>query len=124
MNVSGVDSVVSWLVDGARSAQASDDVLSGLCERLAACGLPIWRVSVFVRTLHPELMGRQFRWTQGGGTEILEAPYRFLQDDEYRRSLVVQIYATAVPIRRRLAGPDAVVDFAVLQDLQRQGATD
>lgn len=124
MKPNGIDAVVSWLIDGARSAQGSNDVLTGLCEGLVACGLPLWRVSVFVRTLHPELMGRQFRWTQEQGTEVFEAPFRFLEEAEYRESPVVHIYATAAPIRRRLAGAEARFDFAVLEDFRRQGATD
>ena len=124
MNPGGIDGVVSWLVDGARSAQRPDDVLTGMCERLSTCGVPLWRVSVFVRTLHPELMGRQFRWTQGQATEILEAPFRLLEESEYRQSPVVHIYGTGAAIRRRLAGPDARFDFAVLDDFRRQGATD
>ena len=124
MNPGAIDGVVSWLIDGARSAHQSDDVLTGLCERLAACGLPLWRVSVFVRTLHPELMGRQFRWTQGRKTEVLEAPFQLLEDVEYRQSPVFHIYATGARIRRKLAGPESSADFAVLEDFRRQGATD
>ena len=69
-------------------------------------------------------MGRQFRWTQEQGTEVYEAPFRFLEEAEYRKSPVVHIYATGAPIRRRLGGPGARYDFAVLEDFRQQGATD
>jgi hypothetical protein len=46
-----VASVVAWLVDGARSGAQADEVLTQLCERLVACGIPLWRVAVFVWTL-------------------------------------------------------------------------
>ena len=51
--------IVAWLIDGARSGAAPEEVLAELCERLVACGVPLWRVGVFVRTLHPEVMGRR-----------------------------------------------------------------
>ncbi|MGC1895322.1 MAG: adenylate/guanylate cyclase domain-containing protein, partial [Pseudolabrys sp.] len=55
-----VQSVVHWLVHGARNAPLSQEVLTELCERLTAAGLPLCRVTVFVRTLHPEIVGRRF----------------------------------------------------------------
>jgi hypothetical protein len=27
---------------------------------LVACGIPLWRVAVFVNTLHPQIIGRRF----------------------------------------------------------------
>ena len=57
--------VVDWLVDGARTARRPEDVLAELCARLLACGLPLHRVAVFVRTLHPDVMGRRFLWRAG-----------------------------------------------------------
>ena len=41
-----------------------------MCERLTACGIPLWRSSVFVRTLHPQVMGRRFTWEPGKEVEI------------------------------------------------------
>jgi adenylate cyclase len=55
-----VQSVVQWVVHGARNAPLSQDVLTELCEQLTAAGLPLWSVTVFVRTLHPEIVGRRF----------------------------------------------------------------
>ena len=54
--------VIDWLIDGARSAPLAQEVLTAICERLTAAGLPLWRVVVFVRTLHPEVVGRRFVW--------------------------------------------------------------
>jgi adenylate cyclase len=36
------------------------DVMTELCERLTAGGLPLWRVVIFVQTLHPQVAGRRF----------------------------------------------------------------
>ena len=63
--VGSVSEVVEWLADGARSAPESPDVLKKLCEDLVACGIPLWRVGVFVRTLHPDVFGRSFVWRPG-----------------------------------------------------------
>ena len=68
-----VQSVVQWLVHGARNAPLSQEVLTELCERLTAAGLPLWRVTVFVRTLHPEIVGRRFVWHPETGTVVTDA---------------------------------------------------
>jgi adenylate cyclase len=60
MNHADVRATAKWLIDGARSAPHPQQVLAQLCERLVACGIPLWRVAVFVRTLHPQVMGRRF----------------------------------------------------------------
>ena len=60
-------SVAAWLIDGARSAQNPDEVLTELCERLSSCGVPLWRVAVFVHTLHPQILARRFLWRPGEG---------------------------------------------------------
>jgi adenylate cyclase len=58
-------SIVDWLTDGARSAPRPEMVLADSCDQLVQVGIPLWRVAVFVRTLHPEIMGRRFIWQPG-----------------------------------------------------------
>src|SRR5258707_15363345 len=67
--------VADWLVDGARSAAEPHQVLAELCDRLVGCGIALWRVAVFVRTLHPEVMGRRFLWRPGGDGSVTGAPH-------------------------------------------------
>ena len=71
-----IAAIAVWLIDGARSAAAPQQVLAVLCERLVAAGVPLWRAAVFVRTLHPEIAGRRFIWRQGEDVGISEQAYR------------------------------------------------
>ena len=115
---------VDWLIDGARSAATPEDALTQLCERLLLCDMPLWRVGVFVRTLHPQIMGIRVLWRQGLGAQLSEAPHRVVETEEFRGSPVVEVYATGQRLRRRLADPDCPMDFAVLGELRAEGATD
>ena len=56
------NAVAAWLADhgGARVDPAV--LIAGLCERLLAAGVPLWRVSYGYPTLHPRLCGSQFDW--------------------------------------------------------------
>ena len=119
-----IERVFAWLVDGCRSAPEAIEVMTELCERLTAAGLPIARGAIFIRTLHPEIMGRRFLWRPGAGTEVSEAKYEFLKDVDYTASPVVHVYATGAAIRRRLADPDCPMDFAILHDFRDQCLTD
>ncbi len=49
--------------------------MSETCERLVEAGLPLWRVGVFVRTLHPDIFGRAFIWRPGA--EVVVNPADF-----------------------------------------------
>src|ERR671910_2017426 len=117
-------SIVDWLVDGARTVHAPQDVLAELCERLLACGLPLHRVAVFVRTLHPNVMGRRFLWRQGEDVQVSEAPYAMLDSDTYRASPIPVVFATERPIRRRIRDPDCPDDYQIVGELRAEAVTD
>jgi adenylate cyclase len=119
-----IGAVAEWLIDGARSAPLPQQILAQLCDRLVACGIPLWRVAVFVRTLHPNVMGRRFAWRPGADVEVREAPFELLNTSDFLDSTIARVYLTADPIRRRLAVPDPVLDFPILSELRAEGVTD
>jgi len=117
-------SVTDWLIAGARSAPAAEDVLLELCHRLRACGVPLWRVEVFVRTLHPDVIGRRFRWQADHGVAVSTAPFVLPNQVDIRESLIGRVCTDGLPIRRQLFRAECPVDFPLLQELREQGATD
>jgi adenylate cyclase len=119
-----IKEVADWLIDGARSAPQPVQVLAQLSERLVACGIPLWRVAVFVRTLHPQVMGRRFIWRPGTEVEISEAPFELLDSADFLENPIAQVYATGRALRRKLADPDCALDFPVLSELRAEGVTD
>ncbi len=119
-----IRAVADWLIDGARSAASSQQVLAQLCERLVACGIPLWRVAVFVRTLHPNVMGRRFVWRPGAEVQISEAPFEVLESTDFRDSPLARVYETGRAVRRRLADPNFAADFALLSQLRDEGVSD
>ena len=70
MQANSLQSVIDWLVAGARSAARVDQFVTQTCEQMIACGLPLWRVGVFVRTLHPNMLGRNFVWRRDEGVAM------------------------------------------------------
>ena len=119
-----IRAIADWLIDGARSAPLPQDVLSQLSERLVACGIPLWRVAVFVNTLHPQIIGRRFIWRPGADVEVSEGRFGLFDTPEFRENPVARVYATRTALRRRLADPDCPMDFPILQELRTEGVTD
>jgi adenylate cyclase len=116
--------VLDWLAGGALSGAQSQDVLAELCGRMAAGGIPLWRVAVFVTTLHPDIMGRRFLWQADSGVTTSEALYAILDTDDYKNSPFTAVFVTKQMLRRRLADADCPMDLPILQQLRDEGVTD
>lgn len=121
-----IDVVAEWLVSAALDTSTPDQLLEGCCLRLNAAGVPVWRVSLGFRTLHPLFASISHTWRRGMGIET-EGHQHGTTDgsEEWRHSPFYQILMTGVPfIRRHLTGPEALLDFPILDDLAEAGATD
>jgi adenylate cyclase len=124
VNIAKLRTVNEWLIDGARSTLDPQLALAELCNRLRGCGIPLWRVAVFVRTLHPHVVARRFIWRPAAEVELKEYPFDIIDTGEFRNSPIAHVYATGNTIRRRLADPDCSIDFPILWDLRKEGVTD
>jgi adenylate cyclase len=120
---SSIAAIVDWLIDGARTVSTPDAVLREMCERVLAAGIPIWRVAAFVRTLHPQVMGRRIEWRDDAGILFGEASFEVFDTEAFRGSPVARVYRESRPLRLRLDDP-AAGEFPQLDDLRSEGATD
>ena len=120
-----IQPVVDWLIEGARPSRLPRDVLLDTCRRTVAAGLPIHRVGVFVRTLHPNLLGRAFIWqADKNAIEMTEAGHELLESEAFLKSPIRVVMTEDVEVRRRLADPACPIDFPILEELRQGGATD
>ena len=124
MSICDTRSVAEWLLDGARSAPLSEQVLAELCQRLTGCGIPLWRVAVFVRTLHPQVMGRRFMWQPGTEVRVTAGAFDVLDRPEFHNSPFTAVVNSGQAIRRKLADKDCINDFPILEELRAEGITD
>ncbi len=123
-SVINVEDTVDWLADGVRSVKVSEDILRELVERLLAAGLPLYRVAVFVTTLHPNVAGRGFFWREGEEVTVAEAPYEVLESDQYFQNPIYAVFLEGKEIRRKICDPDCPNDFLILDELREEGVTD
>src|SRR5258708_31311972 len=119
-----VEPIVEWLDEGAPPTQRPQDLLQQLCHRLLDVGIPLFRVAVFVRTLHPNVAGRGFIWHEASNTvEIVTAPVGIQDTEQYLRSPLKIVFTQHVEVRRRICD-GCRLDFPILEELRDQGGTD
>jgi adenylate cyclase len=122
-----IDGVADWLMGQALAEADFETLFEGCCARLGAAGIPLWRAHVTFRILHPLYEAMGMTWLRGAGVEAVRYPYRL--DGEFpaafKANPFYHMIRTQLPLlRRRLAGPEALVDFPLLVELRSQGASD
>ncbi|MBS0531954.1 MAG: adenylate/guanylate cyclase domain-containing protein [Proteobacteria bacterium] len=115
--------IADWLVDGARSAPTPTEMMAQTCERLVAAGLPLWRVGVFIQTLHPDIFGRNFIWRPGADVVVGTAGFDIQDSAEFRNSPLAILYEKRQEVRYRLDDPESK-RFPFFDDMREEGVTD
>ena len=116
---------VDWLLRKGWDTQNPSDLTDQLGKMLVDSGVPLARLSVFLRTLHPLLIGSAYVWRadkQGINTFVLT--HDTLKSPLFLDSPLAQIFNGAGGIRRRLEGDNPVLDFGILKELHAEGITD
>jgi adenylate cyclase len=123
-----IDDIASWLMASTLGSTPFEEIFSGCCERLFATGLPLARAHIAYRILHPLYGAMSHTWTRGVGLQV--EGHSHIEDnqsapEDWLRSPFFHIIEHRLPfLRRRLTGPDALIDFPVLEDLREGGASD
>lgn len=124
MSIQRVSRLFDWLVDGAPGADTAPQVIERLAYELRAAGLGVERLGVFVKTLHPTVIGRAFWWEVDKPLKIVELTLAVQQSAMVQNSPVTTVSASKIELRRRLTEPLAAADFPVLHELRARGFTD
>jgi adenylate cyclase len=123
MNLAELQKIAEWLIAGAPPAPRPMGLMASACERLVSAGIPLWRVNVFVRTLHPDVFGRSFVWRQGEAVTVTPASFDAPDSREFKTSPLAILYETAAEVRFRLDDPRST-RFPFLNDMRAEGVTD
>jgi adenylate cyclase len=123
MEISKLQRVIDWLIDGAWSSKAPAEMIAEACERMVAAGLPLWRFGIFIRTLHPEIFGRNFIWREGEEVEIGTVDFEILETPEFARSPLRVVFEQGLEVRGRMDDPGSK-HFPFFDDMRAEGVTD
>jgi adenylate cyclase len=123
MNAPELQKLTDWLIDGARSAGNPAGMMAETCERMVQVGIPLWRAGVFIRTLHPDIFGRNFVWRPGAEVEVGTVDFNILDAPEFKASPLAIVFTQAKEVRGRLYDPQTR-GFPIFDDMRAEGMTD
>jgi adenylate cyclase len=123
MSARNLQTLTDWLIDGARSASSPAAMMAATCEHLVEAGLPLWRVSVFVRTLHPDVFGVRFTWRTDTEVEVNAANFDVRDSEQFRSSPLAILYQKEAEVRYRLDDPESR-RFPFLDEMRTEAVTD
>ncbi len=115
-----------WLLNEGRRLTNRADVVVGLAGQLSEGGLPLQRIYLAQRTIHPQMGAIGYLWNKGDQTaQMIEREHSITTSQAYLTSPMRRLYEDGERlIRRKLTGPEANLDFPVLHELRDSGATD
>jgi len=115
--------VERWLLREGPHIQSIVEMFDELCWRLVGDGLPLWRATLHMGTLHPQIRSLGARWLRA--FNIIEE-YRILNGseatEEYLRSPIRTATERGTPFRRSLN--EDTPEYPLLTKLRGFGVTD
>ncbi len=118
------DDIVTWILTAGHRKGSTAALLDQLCRQLVAAGVPLWRTSMTVATLHPQLLGFTLRWWRDreGVEEILLA-HGVDETPDYLESPMRPTIEQGETVRYHLE-EGSFERFPLLVSLREAGATD
>ncbi|MDA4848086.1 adenylate/guanylate cyclase domain-containing protein [Hoeflea poritis] len=120
-----IKGIGEWLIDQALSEPDIVDMFAAVCQRLYAAGVPLGRARISWPTLHPLFQAETVLWERGKEPVLDRFRHQAERSEDYLQSPMYFMFEHDIDVlRRKLAGPDKLVDFPILEDLIEQGMTD
>lgn len=117
--------LVKRLLDERLSRTRSTFILDHFCRLVREAGVPVDRMGLSLRQLHPQLIARTLRWdVETGGAVEVPRDFSVVDDAGYRASPFFVLNEGGGEVRRRLCDPDCPDDFPILAELRARGFTD
>jgi adenylate cyclase len=125
--------LVRWILTEGRTEAVGKDpahntgnparFINALCRRLVSAGVPLWRVTIYAATLHPQVRGIGWRWWREDRiTEEVRIAQGTELTKEFLRSPMRGTIEQKLTLRRRL--DTAPGEFPLLEELRGDGCTE
>lgn len=111
-------SIVEWLSGDACHALDDAGMIAGLGCRLRAAGLPVDRLVLHLRTLHPELFARTLAWAPDEPVETRDREHGIEVSDALRGNPLWRVFDAreSLSVRRTEAGYESLTRIDVYRD--------
>jgi len=119
--------IAAWISNAGLAGEDEAAMVTELCRRVVALGLPLARSQVFIDTLHPVYGGRGYYWQAARGETVTteyNAPTQAEELARWRRSAFYHMIQTGSASLRRRVTSDSGAEFPFLGELHAAGMTD
>ena len=117
--------IAGWLIEEAWKAPSPEALMAQFCGLLRAAGYPLARSTVIIPTLHPQIFATVLIWREDvPAVRVVFEPHDILLQPRFADSPFAPIIRGAGGVRRHLEDDGVKLDFPVVRDLHRDGATD
>jgi len=118
------EQIGDWLIEQTLGEPDIVAMFEALCRRIAGIGVPIGRVWLGWATLHPLFRAESALWEREKGVSVSQFPYNSGLDAWRKSPMAFMVESDIGVLRRRLAGPGALLDFDMTRELAACGFTD
>lgn len=114
--------LAAWLIDCVQERRPLPEVFDGFCGRLVEAGLPVFRATLGLETLHPEDSGTMLIWYDGALAKRVVQRAGLLTSSAYLTSPTWVVDQTGRPFRWRRGEPTDA--RPLIEELAADGMTD
>lgn len=119
------DPVRDWIANQGRFAGTIGDLMRAFSAHCVQSGLPLARMSLLIRTLHPMVATAGHVWHAGDDRiDEFAGDHQTQSSEAFLRSPIRRVFEGGPRVRRRLVDLDCPNDFPILDDLRGEGMTD
>jgi adenylate cyclase len=118
--------LAGWIAEAGLAGRSEAALVTGVCERMVAAGLPLARATVLVDTLHPVYEGRALFWRRGGEVRVTDygpsdtGPAA----ESWQRSPFYHLFHSSDAVLRRRCTSEGGAEFPLIGELAAEGMTD
>lgn len=120
-----ITQIEDWLMDAALDDVDIIALFTDLCHRLRGVGIPLDRAVLNWPALHPLFRAEIAEWNPTSGSRLSQFATGTEVGGAWRNSPFYYTHSNGLDfLRRRLKGPEALLDFPILPELAAAGSTD
>ncbi len=114
-----------WVLREAGNQKSRVDLVRMLGKKFVESGIQVYRMSIMIWSLHPQIAGVNFRWYRDTDeVEVLEPRHEIFEDSRYINSPINLVTKGAGGVRQQLNRGDMEFEFPILEELKAEGGTD
>lgn len=117
--------LTDWILREAGFCSTREELIGQLGKKFVESGISVFRLNVTIWSLHPEIAGMNYRWLRETDEMTISEPsYDLFSNPSYLNSPLRLVSQGLGGVRQPLTGDNVEFEFAIMEDLKAEGATD